>query len=49
MLLLLLLLFKPNLAEGLFSSVSTQLVKRSQRMMEKHRQLLFDESVVSEL
>lgn len=32
-------------ADGLFSSVSTQLVKRSQRMMEKHRQLLFDESV----
>lgn len=32
-------------AEGLFSTVSTQLVKRSQKMMEKHRQLLFDESM----
>ena len=34
-------------ADGLYSAVSTQLVKRSQKMMEKHRQLLFDESTVS--
>lgn len=39
--------FFSNPAEGLFSAVSTQLVKRSQKMMEKHRQLLFDESMVS--
>ena len=39
--------FVPLLADGLYSAVSTQLVKRSQKMMEKYRQLLFDESMVS--
>ena len=34
-------------ADSLYSSVSSQLVKRSQKMMEKYRQLLFDESMVS--
>lgn len=32
-------------ADNLYSSVSSQLVKRSQKMMEKYRQLLFDESM----
>ena len=44
---LLTFLFVPLLADGLYSAVSTQLVKRSQKMMEKYRQLLFDESMVS--
>ena len=39
--------FVPLSADGLYSAVSTQLVKRSQKMMEKYRQLLFDESMVS--
>ena len=34
-------------ADALFGAVSTQLVKRSQKMMEKYRQLLYDESMVS--
>ncbi|PFX20977.1 Glioma tumor suppressor candidate region gene 1 protein [Stylophora pistillata] len=33
-------------ADALFGAVSTQLVKRSQKMMEKYRQLLYDESMV---
>ncbi|XP_022797993.1 putative uncharacterized protein DDB_G0271606 isoform X1 [Stylophora pistillata] len=32
-------------ADALFGAVSTQLVKRSQKMMEKYRQLLYDESM----